>query len=303
MTVKTQFSIKDLEHLSGIKAHTIRIWEKRYNLLNPQRTDTNIRHYDIDNLKRLLNVSFLYNEGHKISKIASLSLSEVEHLVEDQALQQQEEYAIKSFKTAMFDFDEVLFNKTYQRLRSQKSFREIFFNVFMPLLNEIGILWQTSAIDPCHESFISELLKRKLIVSIEQESNKPQKKESPLFILFLPYSEIHELGLLYVHYELKAAGYKTLYLGANIPLESLKFIQKTDLDLFFISYITMQPEGKDILEYLSLFQETTKANPDASLWLLGKKPRQINETKIPANTHIIKGLQHFIEKIDELKQK
>lgn len=303
MNVKTQFSIKDLEHLSGIKAHTIRIWEKRYSLLSPQRTDTNIRHYDIDNLKRLLNVSFLYNEGHKISKIANLSQLEVQQLVENQAIQQQDEFAIKNFKTAMFDFDEALFIRTYDALLAEKSFRDVFFNVFIPLLNEIGILWQTSAIDPCHESFISELLKRKLTLSIEQESVAEQDENTPLFVLFLPYNEIHEIGLLYAHYELKAAGYKTLYFGANIPLDSLKFIQKTNKEVVFVSYITMQPEGKDILEYLSLFHETTAANPDASIWLLGSKPKQINPSNIPANTHIIKDLRQFIQKLEGLKQK
>ncbi|GHC64729.1 MerR family transcriptional regulator [Ulvibacter litoralis] len=303
MNVKTQFSIKDLEHLSGIKAHTIRIWEKRYNLLTPQRTDTNIRHYDIDNLKRLLNVTFLYNEGHKISKIANLSEADIQELVESIAINQQDEIAIKDFKSAMFDFDEALFQKTYNTLLATKTFRHVFFNVFIPLLNEIGILWQTSTIDPCHESFISELLKRKLIVAIEQEEQVIENSNDPLFVLFLPYNEIHEMGLLYSNYELKAAGYKTLYFGANTPLESLKTIQNSNKEVIFVTYITIQPEGKDILDYLHEFQETTCNNTSATLWLQGAKPQKIKASQVPPNTHIIKNLQDFITKLEGLRTK
>ena len=185
MNVKSQFSIKDLENLSGVKAHTIRIWEKRYNLLTPDRTDTNIRTYDLDNLKRLLNVTFLYKEGYKISKIAKLDDSEIQTLIEDLAIDSQEDFALKAFKTAMFEFDEQLFTETYSKLSTQKSFREIFFDVFIPLLIEIGTLWQTGTIEPCHESFISELLKRKIIVNIEEQITSFKKKGDPLVCIVL----------------------------------------------------------------------------------------------------------------------
>ncbi|MFT6126236.1 MAG: DNA-binding transcriptional MerR regulator, partial [Flavobacteriaceae bacterium] len=127
MNVKTQFSIKDLENLSGVKAHTIRIWEKRYNLLEPSRSDTNIRNYDLENLKKLLNVTFLYNAGFKISKIAELSEDNVLKIIQEQSENKKEEHAIKLFKTAMFDFDYQLFSKTYRDLLEYKSFREVFF--------------------------------------------------------------------------------------------------------------------------------------------------------------------------------
>ena len=117
MLVKTQFSIKDLENLSGVKAHTIRIWEKRYNLLEPDRTDTNIRQYDLDNLKKLLNVTFLYNEGFKISKIAALNETEISKVVQEQAETKGEDFALTAFKTAMFDFDHKLFVDTYDKVR------------------------------------------------------------------------------------------------------------------------------------------------------------------------------------------
>ena len=202
MHVKTQFSIKDLENLSGVKAHTIRIWEKRYNLLEPTRTDTNIRKYDMVNLKKLLNVTFLYNEGFKISKIASFKESEILKIVNNQAETRKEDYAITSFKTAMFEFDQNLFTQTYNQLLEEKSFREVFFEVFLPMLNEIGMLWQTGTIDPAHERFISELIKQKIILRIEAQQRKAPANSDFLFVLYLPYQEIHEIGLLYANYEI-----------------------------------------------------------------------------------------------------
>jgi len=169
MLVKTKFSIKDLENLSGIKAHTIRIWEKRYNLLEPSRTDTNIRAYNLDSLKRLLNISLLYENGYKISKIATFSEIELAAIVTKLALEHEEAHSINTFKTAMFQFNQQLFADTYNALLENRSFPELFRTVFIPLLNQIGILWQTGTIDPCHERFVSEMIKQKVVLNIEQQ--------------------------------------------------------------------------------------------------------------------------------------
>ena len=302
MNVKSQFSIKDLENLSGVKAHTIRIWEKRYNLLKPQRTETNIRTYNIDSLKKLLNVSFLYNDGLKISKIAGLSENEIQNLVEKQAVDSQAEFALKAFKTSMFDFDEQLFARTYTDLKAKRSFRDIFFNVFMPLLMEIGTLWQTSTIEPSHESFISELLKRKIILNIEEEVLKLKNDIKPLFVLFLPYKEIHEIGLLYTNYELLAAGHRTIYLGANIPLDSLQNLIESSDDIVYVSYVTMQPEGKDIYQYIDIFQDKISNGKKSKLWLLGNRAQMVDQNKIPSNVKILNGLPGLIDRLENLKK-
>ena len=301
MNVKSQFSIKDLEHLSGVKAHTIRIWEKRYNLLKPQRTDTNIRTYNIESLKKLLNVTFLYNDGLKISKIASLSEDAIHGLVEERAADNKEEFAINTFKTSMFELDEQLFIKTYSDLEAHKSFREIFLNVFMPFLMEIGSLWQTSTIRPSHESFISELLKRKILLNIEKEVQKVKDHEKPLFVLFLPYKEVHELGILYTNYEILNAGYRTIYLGVNTPLDSLKDLLETSSDIVYVSYLTMRPEGKDIYEYIDIFQDTISNGKKSNLWLLGKKSEIADLNKIPSNISIIQGFPELIDRLEKLK--
>jgi DNA-binding transcriptional MerR regulator len=302
MNVKTHFSIKDLENLSGVKAHTIRIWEKRYDLFNPQRTDTNIRLYGLKSLKRLLNVTFLYNNGYKISKIAQLSDLEIQNLVESKSSELKEDYALKTLKTAMFDFDELLFSKTVASLEEHKSFREIFFDVFMPLLIEIGTLWQTNTIEPSHESFISELLKRKIIVQIEKEIASFKKAGDDVFVLFLPYREIHEIGLLYSNYEILAAGYNTVYLGANIPLDSLKKVLHSDKKVVFVSYVTMQPEGMDIYSYVEKYQSKICNGEPCDLWLLGNRVQKVETKRLPSNVHILPGLPGLLAQLENLKK-
>ena len=156
--IKNKFSIKDLENLTGIKAHTIRIWEKRYNLLSPSRTDTNIRYYNLASFQKLLNVTYLNNNGYKISKIATLNDQQISSIVREIATQNNvEEHAINSFKLSMLNFDQALFYKTYNSLLKEKSFTTIFYDIFIPLLTEIGLLWQINTITPAHEHFYNNI--------------------------------------------------------------------------------------------------------------------------------------------------
>ena len=158
--VKSSFSIKDLENISGIKAHTIRIWEKRHRLLSPTRTNTNIRRYSLISLQKLLNITLLYNYGFKISKIASLDKDEIPIVVRENALKSNsEQVAINAFKLSMVNFDTSLFDITYEEILLQNDFEFVFINIFMPLMSELGILWQTNAISPSHEHFITNLIK------------------------------------------------------------------------------------------------------------------------------------------------
>src|SRR3970282_882472 len=167
--VKSVFSIKDLENLSGIKAHTIRIWEKRYNVLKPMRTDTNIRLYDLASLQKLLNIVLLHDYGYKISKIASYSEDKIPSLVREIiSSKNSKNHAISAFKMAMMNYDEELFLNTYNWLIAEKSFKEVFHEVFIPLLEELGLLWQTDTITPAHEHFISYLIKQKLLTNTEK---------------------------------------------------------------------------------------------------------------------------------------
>jgi len=163
--VKTKFSIKDLENLSGIKAHTIRIWEKRYNLFQPNRTDTNIRYYSLASLQKLLNISYLNRNGYKVSKIAKLKTEEIPALVKEIAQENDaNNHSVNLFKMAMLNFDQTLFYNTFNDLEKENSFHDIFYNTLVPLLDEIGLLWQTDTITPAHEHFIVELIKQKILI-------------------------------------------------------------------------------------------------------------------------------------------
>lgn len=303
MHVKTHFSIKDLENLSGVKAHTIRIWEKRYSLLEPDRTETNIRTYNIESLKKLLNVTFLYNNGHKISKIAGLSDVAVCNLIQEHALKNQNEFAIQSFKSAMFEFDTTKFATTYALIEKTKSFREMFSEIFIPLLAQIGYLWQAGTIDPTHERFFSELLKQKIYINIEREQQKQTNiKEEIAFSLFLPYDEIHEIGLLYAHYEIISAGFKSIYLGANIPLESLQNILDHYDHIIFASYFTVKPDWISMQEYIGEYLTQVCSLQPHRLWVMGGKSYELDYTSLPENIIQIKDIPALHSHLENLKK-
>lgn len=290
--VKTQFSIKDLENLSGVKAHTIRIWEKRYNLLLPERSETNIRQYNIDNLKRLLNISILYNEGEKISKIATLKDPELCFLVHNQLNENNTQKAIHLFKTAMLDFDNELFAKTYETISRELNFSKLFELIFIPFLKEVGLLWQTGAIDFAHEHFISELIKQKLIVNINKVQKFPVTKKT-CFSLFLPYNEIHEIGLLYTNYYLLSQGFETIYLGANIPLESLNYVMNNHENIIFIAYCTVKPDNLPMKAYFRDFLKKVCKSQKCELWVMGQKTDGLKNPSGVPHVTIIKSHQEL----------
>ncbi len=299
MAVKTEFSIKDLENLSGVKAHTIRIWEKRYALLEPNRTDTNIRNYDMSNLTKLLNATFLYRQGFKISKIAELQQDEIERLISESELTQTNHYALHLFKQSMFEFDHHLFNKTYNKLVKKETFDFVFFDLFMPLLNEIGLLWQTGTIDPVHERFISELIKQKIIDNIISAQADMPKNTAPSFALFLPYEEIHEIGLLYANYILLSEGHQTLYLGSNIPLDNLRHLIKHYSNITFFSYFTVKPDDRSVEKYVTEFYKEVHPADQYPLWLMGYKLKDIAVGSLGKDIQIIhqlKDLRSFVQK-------
>lgn len=268
--VKSNFSIKNLEHLSGIKAHTIRIWEKRYNLFEPERTDTNIRLYNIENLQKLLNVTLLYNNGYKISKIALLSPQEINENVHKLTINKNaDDWSIGLFKLAMINFDQRLFTKTFNDLLEQFSFSEVFKNVFVSLMNELGVLWQTNSISPSHEHFITSLVKQKIHAMCEDLQQKSTRRTDRRFVLFLPDNEIHELGLLYLQYEVLNSGFQCVFLGQSVPIESLSNLVDIGEPITFISYFTIEPSQDKIKAYLNTFNSEIIENIDSELWILG----------------------------------
>ncbi|WP_292944266.1 MerR family transcriptional regulator [Olleya sp. UBA1516] len=300
--IKTKFSIKDLENLSGIKAHTIRIWEKRYNLFEPNRTETNIRYYSLSSLQKILNISYLNNNGYKISKIANLDSKDIPTIVRQIAEKKEgNNHYINALKLAMFNFDQSLFFTTYEDLKTELSFSDIFYKVFVPLLDEIGMLWQTDTITPAHEHFIVELIKQKIVYNIETSLNKKNLVDnSEVYVLFLPDNEVHELGLLFTNYELINRGFHSIYLGQSVPLDSLEFLKSQYDSVTFISCFTVKPEKDDINQYLADFNSKILKNTNNKLIISGRMTAFIDNTFNPkiasyqSTKEVLESLQHVL---------
>ena len=301
--IKSTFSIKNLENLSGIKAHTLRIWEKRYNLLEPERTYTNIRRYSLDSLKRLLNVTLLYNHGFKISKIASLNEEEIPELVRSIALKSNsEQVAINAFKLSMINFDYDLFDTNYNEILQHHDFQYVFLNVFMPLMRELGILWQTGAISPSHEHFITNLIKQKIHLQTELlQRKKPKRGEHPLFVIFLPENEIHELGVLYLNYLILNSGFRTIFLGQSLQTTSLETLYSYNTKFYFVTYLTVEPNKDEIMPFISQFHENLLKDRDSKLLIFGPQQIEINTDKLPGQVELFRSVESFIAKYLEEK--
>lgn len=289
--IKQNFSIKDLEHLTGIKAHTIRIWEKRYNILNPDRTATNIRTYNSSNLQKLLNISFLNEHGYKISRISKLDDQEINKMVRNiNAKASNENRALNSLKLAMINFDEDLFDTTYEGLRKDKSFREVFHQVFLPFLGNIGMLWQTDTIKPIHEHFIVDLIKQKIYLNLAEIKKTRQPENGQLYVLFLPENEIHDIGIIYLYYELVYNNKNAIYLGPSLPLSDLSYLMERHEDIAFMSYFTTSPT--EVKTFIKDFEKQVCKEKNYELLLFGQKLKDLDPHKLPP----------FIKKFDNLNQ-
>jgi DNA-binding transcriptional MerR regulator len=298
-TFRNAYSIKDLENISGIKAHTIRIWEKRYNILEPMRTDTNIRFYDFLSIKKLLNITLLHNHGYKISKISKYPTENIPTLVKEIITDKTyKSHAINAFKVAMLNFDREAFYKSYVQLLANKSFTNIFSDVFVPLLNEIGLLWQTNTITAAHEHFITNLIKQKLEVELEKISSSQKIVQDKVFILFLPAQETHDLGLKYLTYEIAKNGYQTIYLGENIELDDLQKMTAQFDNPIFLTYITSAPLAEEINAYIEKVQETVLSNTSsAELWVTGIGIENLQMESATNRTKLFLSMNHIIKSL------
>jgi methanogenic corrinoid protein MtbC1 len=292
--IKTIFSIKDLENISGIKAHTIRIWEKRYNIFEPLRTDTNIRTYDSVGLHKLLNVVLLNKHGYKISRIAAYSSDKIALLVREIVSEKNtNNHALNAFKLAMINFDQALFINTYNTLLSEKTFREVFYEVIIPLMEEIGLLWHSGTISPAQEHFITFLIKQKLLINTEKVQILEPTKTDKVFVLYLPENEIHELGLMYLNYEILLNGYKTIYLGESVPLDSLKDMKKYFDNIIFISYITVKPTKDAINDYIKAISENI-LDSNSNVWFIGRMTEFIDRNTLSSAVSVFDSISELV---------
>ncbi len=285
------YSIKDLEHLSGIKAHTIRMWEQRYALINPSRTDTNIRLYCDEDLKLILNVALLNDNGFKISKISEMSAVEMQQEVfklTDMVMKYPEQ--IHALTLAMVDMDEDRFEKIISSNILKIGFEKTMINVIYPFLTKIGVLWQTGTITPAQEHFISNLIRQKLIVAIDGQYT-PVRPDAKKYVLFLPEGELHELTLLFADFLIKARRNKTIYLGQSLPLRDLESVCKQYKPEYILSVITTNPGPSDIQEYVNQLSEKF---PDSTILLSGYQVIGQDILK-PQNVTIFTRLEQLVE--------
>ncbi len=263
-----KYSIKDLEQLSNIKAHTIRVWEQRYNIIRPKRTSTNIRFYDDADLRLLLNIAFLKENGQKISKIAQMSHEEINQVVmriSDSNLEYPNQ--VNALVIAMVNLNEERFEKIISTNTLQFGFETTMLNIVYPFLNRIGILWQTGNINPAHEHFITGLIRQKLIVAIDGQitSQNPNAKK---YVLFLPEGELHEISLLFSAYIIKSRHNRAIYLGQNLPLGDLSPINEIYKPDYVLSVISSYPDKSFATTYIKGLK---KAFPESGILLYSQQ--------------------------------
>jgi DNA-binding transcriptional MerR regulator len=287
------YSIKELEKLSGIKAHTIRIWEKRYNLIDPHRTNTNIRYYTDDDLKKILNVAVLNRQGIKISNIARLNGLELkEEIIRVTRNIHSGDTIIDSLVIAMIDLDEFKLEAITDKSISKIGFKSTVIDVFYPFLDKVGILWQSGDVNPAQEHFVSNLIRQKIIAAINQLPNSfyPEAKK---FMLLLPEGEWHEIALLFAYYLLKESNHEVIYLGQSVPYaDVLSTGSSREFDGIVVSSTTTQPE----FDFILYLKDLGGAFPDKKILyfssFMGEKPAELSDNHIQLRT--IKDFTDFI---------
>lgn len=287
----SNYSIKDLEQLSGIKAHTLRIWEQRYNIINPKRTDTNIRTYDDKDLKLVLNIALLKDHDYKISEIAKLSLEELSKevlAISDKQLNYPDQ--IHALTIAMIDIDEERFEKIMSTNILQFGFENTMINIIYPFLSRIGTLWITGSIGPAQEHFITNLIRQKIIVAIDGQIIKPNA-DSKKYILYTPEGEFHEIPLLFANFILRARHNQVIYLGQSMPFSELQFICQLHKPDCLFTVITSTPGQDEIQQYVKKLGDTF---PEVRILLTGYQV--IGQgIDLPENAEVVNNVRQLME--------
>jgi len=290
------YTIKDLETLCGIKAHTIRIWESRYQLVMPCRTQTNIRFYQESDLKDLLNIATLNKNGYKISAIAQMSKEAIEEKVNELSVVSFESDAkVNTLTMSMIEMCEEKFDYILSKSIRDIGFEKTILELVFPFLEKLGVLWLTGSISPVQESFVCCLIRQKMMTAIDALP-LPKNKKANKFLLFLPEEEGQELTMMFMHYLVKARGLKVTYLGLNTSLTDLQdagtICQPTHLFTIISETFTDQPVQKYI-DHLAQTFSTCKI-------LLSGYQVVTQSVKIPANVTILPGLKETIAQLDAL---
>ncbi len=254
------FTIKDLENLSGIKAHTIRIWEQRYSFIKPERSGTNIRYYSNDELKKILNVALLNKYGYKISHIDKMNEGEMkEKILSLNHLEAQQERIVNELIQCMVDIDIERLENILDKYIVARGIERTITQIIFPFLEKIGILWLTNHINPAQEHLVSNIVRQKLIVGID--GIVTSLKVNKTVLLFLPEGEYHELGLLFMYYLLKTRGVATIYLGSNVPLKDVEYVVKLKKPDYLYSHLTTVGQNFNFDKFLTNVTQKFSGTP------------------------------------------
>jgi len=293
--VMNAFTIKDLENLSGIKAHTIRIWEQRYHFLKPNRTTTNIRYYSNEELKTVLNIALLNKYGFKISHIDRMQPQEIREKIlllgDARAIQER---IINDLVQSMVDLDMERFEQIIANFIVAKGIERTVIQIIFPFLEKIGILWQTGHVNPAQERLVTNIIRQKLIVGIETTVSHVSLNKT--FLLFLPEGEHHELGLLFMYFLLKSRGAETIYLGANVPVKDVEYvINLKKPDIAFV-HLTATSSAFNFEKFLNNVQQRFGSVTTIVSGLL----TQSYKKKVPQTVHFKRSLAEVMEYLSAL---
>ena len=288
------FSISQLSRLSGIKPHTIRIWEQRYDALTPNRSEGNTRYYNNEQLRRLLNIVSLMKANYKVSEISSLPDKKLFKLIEELSGEEfkkdKSEYFVLQLISAGMNFDEVNFDKIFSHCLVQYGMEKAYIEIIYPLLKRVGIMWTTDLMPPSAEHFISNLIRQKICTIID--SLPAAKETSESWLLFLPEDEYHEIGLLFSHFLLRQSGCRSVYLGSNVPLESVKEAVEIGGPDNLLLFLTHHDSTVDMQKYID---DLSKLFKNKKIWIAGD-PNLFKELRINKNI----GYLFSVENLEQI---
>ena len=260
------FTIRDIENLTGIKAHTLRVWEQRYNFFTPKRKESQHRMYDNEDLKHLLRFAFLYHQGWKASRLSELTPDQaLEEVHRYQQGKNSFDYYINQLLEKAIDFNKDGFEQQLNVVIEHLSFEATIEQVCYPLLNKIGMLWMTNHVIPAQEHFCSYIVQHKIIAQTDKLPQAPA--EAPQIVLFCPHGEYHELPLYYINYLLKKWGWSTFYLGSNVSLNVLQSFASNEKTGHFFTHLITNFTGFGVDDY---FEKLCRAFPQKKIVASGR---------------------------------
>lgn len=287
------FTIRDIENLSGIKAHTLRIWEHRYNFMTPKRKESNHRFYDNEDLKHILRISYLYHSGRKISNIALMADKEINDIIDKENALNTNEFLITQLMEASIDFDEDKFETVLNTSFNKTNVEDAIINVIYPYLNKIGLLWLTEHIIPAQEHFSSNIISHKLLSKIDSLSLVPNPK-SKRVLLFTPVNEHHEIPILFIQYLFKKYGHRVIYFGASVQLNDIEeYCALHTVDVLHFNIIT-NLNGIPLNEYVT---RVSHKFPKQKIIVSGPAAGEVTCTM--QNTRLLVSMQQLLEYVKE----